>query len=679
MRNEIVALVDNNKVITFENLLGELKKTFPELTQGTLAKNIRSLSAENEIISSSKYIYSPKHLESKEMFVHWNVNQLCWVEESDKTNNYGISFNGGENLLLVANKKDALYGSHVSGYLLVDPETQKTTFFVNETLKMKPVSLFVINNSKESVWTILNSNVGMNISTQAFSNANYEDGDIVKLDSLNFKINEKFGNIKDKDVEGKMIQLLADIKEAPQDTDLTALNNVLSFDNSPFYTIDSAYTKDIDDAIYCVKNDDGSFTLKVAIADVSSFVLPGSELDKHAEKTTTSFYFYNHVVHMLSRQLAEKHCSLNVGENRNAMIVTMNINKEGITEKVDFSNKKICSNARLTYDDVNKFLQGSSMEESFQMSEGIVKTYVKDERIEKSLLDLKELSEKLHVKYNPTYWFVQSPELEIGENGKVKSLYIEQRDRSDSNTMVEVAMLAANKAAAKFLHENNINASALFRNQTAPETELDRPKPAQYASNNEGHWGLKADYYTHFTSPIRRYCDLVVHRMIKSVLNKENTNDLTHQLNDVAVKINEQQYKDKVCGNRERNLLSSQYLETLVNEKDLHHKYQIVDYTENGVVFRNSQLIDMYLPIFKLDRVMQDEIKSNILKNNNPLPEEKSKFINELNEKYIFKCFLDNYNWIKDFKDITFKHYLRDENKDKIVETTDIEKPKAKI
>lgn len=659
MRDKIVELVQKNNVMAFEEMLSELKKTFPELTPSTLAQNIRSLSAEDKIISASRNLYNPQSLPTKQGFIHWNVNQLCWLEETDKTNDFGIAFNGEEGLLNIINKSEALYGGYADGYIITDPETEKQSFYLKKVLKMKPVTLFVAYDSKESSWVILNSNVGMTIHTSAFSANGKQHGDVMKLNSVDFKAHENFGNMADKDIEGQIIQALAGITEAPQvEIDDKLMDKPLPFDASAFYTIDSLSTKDIDDAIYCEKRNDGGYTLKVAIADVSTFVTPGSELDKHAAQACTSFYFYNHTVHMLSRALAEKYCSLNVGENRNSMIATLEMDSEGKTQSVIFENKKIQSNARLTYDDVNRFLNGEPMLESFQASEGMVKPYVKHEAVEKSLQALQELSKKLQVPYNPTYWFVPTPELEIGEDGKVSSLYFEQRNTSASQIMVETAMLSANKAAAKFLHENNVNAKALFRNQTAPADDLERPKPAQYGSDNSGHWGLQAEFYTQFTSPIRRYCDLTVHRMIKAVLNKENTADMTAQLDAVAAQINAQQYKSRICNNRETSLLMNQYLEKLVSTKEFHVKHQIVDFSERGVVFRNSQLIETFLPLFKTDRNLQNQIKA--LTQTELNPSDKTQAIAKLNDDFKFKCFLDRYNQLSDYKDITFKMYAKD-------------------
>lgn len=663
MRNEIQELVRKNKSVGFDDLWADLRKTYPELTKGSLAQNIRSLASEYKIIDVNRRIYDPNQLEKAKGFVHWNVGKLCWIESTDKTNDFGIAFNGNSDLLTVANKREALYGSEVAGFLLPEIEGGKEqTFYITERINMKHVTLFAILDTKENVWQVLNSNGGIIINTEFLSSNGFNNGDVIEIDSLDFNKCRLYGNISDKGIESRMIQTLSDITIAPEmngnaNADLEKLSLNAPLMDVPFYTIDSIYTKDIDDAIWCKKNDDGTFSLKVAIADVSTYVKPGDELDAHAMKACTSFYFYNNTTHMLSKELAEKYCSLNVAEERGSMVCSLEIAANGEIENVQFSHNKIRSNARLTYDDVNRILEGVTPIESLVLENGAAVTYKSNKVIEDSLKDLYELSRVLHKEYNPDYWFVPSPEIEINEFGKVKSLYLEQRDTSKSQIMVEGAMLCANKAAAKFLFNHNIDTSALFRNQVAPTEEFERPEPAQYAAINDGHWGLQAEHYTHFTSPIRRYCDLVVHRMIKAAISNEPTYT-KEQLEDIAKNINEQQYKNKVCNKREANLLTNQYVSRLVETGEISNKYKIVDYSEAGVVFRNNQLVDLFVPTFKVDRKLSKTIEEMIA--NDLKPTEKKAALEALNNDFRFKCFIDSYNWITDRKEIGFKIYPRD-------------------
>lgn len=678
MRNEIYEIVQKNNSISFDDVWKKLTETYPEMTKGALAQNIRSLVAERKIIDVGRSLYDPAQLTPAKGFVHWNANQVCWIEDTDTTNDYGIAFNGADNLLMVANKKEALYGSEVEGYLIKDANTLRTSFYINERINMKHVNLFaVLDTTDGPLWQVINSNGGLTINAEYFPATGYKQGDIILIDSLNFKKNSLYGNISDKGIESRIIQTVAGIEQAPsfEDTeDLDKISLNAPFLDKPFYTIDSIYTKDIDDAIWCEKNIDGTFKLMVAIADVSSYVKPGSELDKHAQEACTSFYFHNNTVHMLSKELAEKFCSLNVAQKRGAMVCSLDISSTGEIMAYEFNHQQIRSAARLTYDDVNRLLAGESAVESLSCYRTIPKgneaveyssdRYIGDPLVEESLQNLHQLAQLLHKEYKPDYWFVPSAEMEMDENGKVKSLYMEQRDSSKSQLMVETAMLCANKSAAQFLHNNNIDASALFRNQVAPTEAFERPKPAQYSESNTGHWGLQAQYYTHFTSPIRRYCDLVVHRMIKDVLANKPTYT-TSELSVIADKINAQQYKSKVCDNRESNLLMNQYLSKMVETGEINNKYKIVDYSENGVVFRNTQLIELYIPAFKLDRKLVktiDELVQKDLK-----PQEKHAALEELNDKFNFKCFVDSYNWITDRKEIGFKIYPRDSEEAKAI------------
>lgn len=100
-----------------------------------MAQNIRSLSAEDKIISASINLYNLQSLPTKQGFIHWNVNQLCWLEDTDKTNDFGIAFNGEEGLLNIINKSEALYGGYADGYIITDPETEKRSFYLKKVFE----------------------------------------------------------------------------------------------------------------------------------------------------------------------------------------------------------------------------------------------------------------------------------------------------------------------------------------------------------------------------------------------------------------------------------------------------------------------------------------------------------------------------------------------------------------
>ena len=151
--------------------------------------------------------------------------------------------------------------------------------------------------------------------------------------------------------------------------------------------------------------------------------------------------------------------------------------------------------------------------------------------------------------------------------------------------------------------------------------------------------------------------------MIKDIIDNKSTYEPS-ELAIIADEINAQQYKNKVCSNRESNLLINQYISSLVETGQLNNKFKVVDYSENGVVFRNSQLIDLYIPSFKLDRKFSKLIEELNAQNLNP--NEKKENLEIINENFLFKCFLDSYNWINDYKQIGFKMYPRDSDDAKL-------------
>lgn len=656
MKTEIYNYIQNNHQkleINFDTILKNFLPLYPELTKPLLGQTLRELEVEGKIAEINKRLISLENFPVVEGFVHWNINQLCWIEDEDKTNQFGISFNPQENLLTVYNKKKAFYGSKIKGRLIDDGERQYV--YITETTENKNIKIIAAYNEKNQIWHCLNSSSGFKFKSDIHS-----EGDIASFyfNKGQYIFEEKIGNIQDKGIESRIIQQFAEIHEAPEVTSKQTIKTI-PFLDKPLYTIDSPYTKDIDDGIYIEKTSEG-YELWVYIADVSGYVKPGDEQDNHAKDACTSFYFLNQTIHMLSRQFAENLCSLNVGEMRSSMICHMKYDLTGKLNDYEFLNKQIISRARLSYDDVNLILNEESPKESFIFKNNLVEKLKKEpsnQWLWDSLKVLNEFSLLQQKEYKPDYWFVPNTECKVNEHGKIENLYIDQRDGSPSQKMVEVSMLATNMVAAQFLHQN-YPYLGLFRNQTAPEQLKERPKPAFYNATNEGHWGLQADFYTHFTSPIRRYCDLVVHHLIKSVIFNQPSGYTKEDISQIGQKINLQQYIAKQCSIREKNLLMSQYLQNLVENKDLHVKFKVVDYHEGGVLLRNSQLIDMFIPSFKLERNFSNLIQELINKNLDT--NEKHKAIENLNDSWKIKCFIDNYHWLDDRKESFYKFYPRD-------------------
>ena len=335
-------------------------------------------------------------------------------------------------------------------------------------------------------------------------------------------------------------------------------------------TIDGEDAKDLDDAVCVIKNDDGSYILKVHIADVSDYVRYNSLLDQEAYKRATSVYFPNLVFPMLPRELSNGICSLNPNENRLTLSVVMKIDKTG--EVVDY---KICEGLiktceRMTYTDVFAILQGDP---------ATCKRYAYLVEDFKNMEQLHYLLEANRKKRGALNFDLPECKFEMDEEGHV--LEVKLYERNVAHMMIESFMLIANEVVAEAMCKREI--PFLFRVHEQPDPEKmneffnfihgfklkinstpEKVKPkdlqmllkkiegqpyesminqvmlrslqkARYASKNLGHFGIAAPYYCHFTSPIRRYPDLAIHRIIKTVVLRKPDPNWLEFLNDWVV------------------------------------------------------------------------------------------------------------------------------------------------
>ena len=319
-------------------------------------------------------------------------------------------------------------------------------------------------------------------------------------------------------------------------------------------TIDGEDAKDFDDAISVKINDDGTYELGVHIADVTHYVKKNSPLDKDAIERGTSCYLADRVVPMLPFELSNGICSLNPDEDRLTLSCIMNIDENGKVITYDIKPSIIHSKYRLTYKEVNK-LFNHEIKMDKELSEMLflakrVASKIRKEREERGNIDLD----------------IDEAKLIIDSNGKVND--IQKRERGISEMMIEDFMIAANESVASYvyymelpmiyrIHENpplkklkelqtiigplgyhlNINNGIhstefqviLNKSKDKPEHDVVRQMilrsmaKAIYHSENKGHFGLGSKCYTHFTSPIRRYPDLLVHRLLKMYISEDIT------------------------------------------------------------------------------------------------------------------------------------------------------------
>lgn len=670
MKNTIYEQIKAQDKISFDELFQKNSNEFSQKSE--LGSILRILESENLVFQYSNQYYDLSNFENTTGFIQWNLNGFCWLSDTNKANEWGITFNPSSSLnsnstlseiieLPIYNKKKAHFG-HQAEAKIIQLE-DRTFIYILNSKPVQETKLIAVYQKPKNEWVILNSGTNFTFKNKL---DNISSGEVSVFSSIDNKFLYNLGNIEEFGIESKIIQLLGEIKEAPH-SDFTTSNenNNFIFLDKPFYTIDSLYTKDIDDAIWIEKKDN-NYKLWVAIADVSSYVLPHDEQDLHAQEACSTTYLSHKTVHMLDRKLAEDFCSLNVGQLKQVLVCEMDITEDGLLLNQTFYNAHIKTNFRLTYSDVNKILNYENPTESFIFEGGEVKPFEyfnQNDSLLKSLYLLQKFSE-INIQENRAFGMIEQPEIHLGSDGKIN--YLSPKLPSTvSEIMVEKAMFSANNAAAKFIYEKYPE-FGMFRNQLAPE-EGKFPKPAFYNMKNSGHWGLNIEFYTHFTSPIRRYCDLIVHRLIKGIiydLDKEYLND---NLNKISEQINVQQYKSKQFYNKTKNLLLPQYIEKLNNQKLLSNKFNIADINKNGVVVINNQLIEVFIPLFKLDKSLLKDI-SPIIENEKFEEislEDKKEIVNKLNKSWKLTLYIDDFTWTDERKNIFIRCYPKDYHAEK--------------
>lgn len=366
--------------------------------------------------------------------------------------------------------------------------------------------------------------------------------------------------VSEKDCEGRM--------------DLRAL---------PIFTIDSAETKDIDDAISLTRTSDGGFELGVHIADVSNYVKPGTELDNEAFSRATSVYYADQVVPMLPKALSNGICSLNENELRLAFSCLMRLDKEGNLTDYRFVKSIIRSRVKGVYSEINALLAGTADTE--------IKAKYAD--VIDQLPAMKELyGHRARLRKERGCMDIESGEVKLilDENGRC--IDVKKRTSGESESMIEEFMLLANQCAAHFARVKQI--PFVYRVHEEPNAEKlerlhallqacgindhfakDVPTPkelsailegvrgtpyeqiintgmlrcmskALYEEKPKGHYGLVLKDYAHFTSPIRRYPDLAIHRIMTDLLKGTEKETMILRYTDFAERASKQSSEREV-------------------------------------------------------------------------------------------------------------------------------------
>lgn len=289
------------------------------------------------------------------------------------------------------------------------------------------------------------------------------------------------------------------------------------------FTIDPADAKDFDDALSFREQEDGTYQIGVHIADVTHYVKPGSDIDKEAYDKSTSVYLVDRVIPMLPEELCNDLCSLRPNEDKLCMSVVFTIGRDGKVLKYKICRTVICSNYRFTYEQAQDILMN--------------KSDLSDETVKKALKTLNFLAQIYrHKRIADGALEIEQEEVRfrLDDKGFPTDIYFEKP--TDSNHLIEEWMLLANRTVAAHMGERPF----VYRIHDVPDAEKmrhlnsfkrkmgDRVQPevidlltiramakAVYSTQNIGHYGLQFTHYTHFTSPIRRYPDMMVHRLVE--------------------------------------------------------------------------------------------------------------------------------------------------------------------
>ncbi|MEY3788011.1 MAG: ribonuclease, partial [Pseudomonadota bacterium] len=364
-------------------------------------------------------------------------------------------------------------------------------------------------------------------------------------------------------------ELLEEIKPLTPEVPEAAKENRVDIRDLPLVTIDGEDARDFDDAVYCKKTPKG-WKLLVAIADVSHYVKVGTELDKEAHKRSTSVYFPEQVIPMLPEILSNGLCSLNPNVDRLCMVCELLIDSEGNVLRSKFFEAVMRSHARLTYNEVAAML--------VEGDKTLAKKYAPLMPHLKEMYALYQVMRLAREQRGAMDFDTLETRIVFGENRKIEKII--PVVRNDAHKLIEEFMITANGAAARFLNSKKMpkllrihegpSADKLLNLKTflgemglklgggaiptpldymhLVESIKDRPdahliqtvllrsmSQAVYSPELKGHFGLALEAYAHFTSPIRRYPDLLVHRAIRHILQGKKAESFVYGVPDMVV------------------------------------------------------------------------------------------------------------------------------------------------
>lgn len=427
-------------------------------------------------------------------------------------------------------------------------------------------------------------------------------------------------------------EVLEELKHIPSEVSEKDKQNRRDLRSKTIFTIDGDDTKDIDDAISIEKLSNGNYLLGVHIADVSNYVKEGSAIDKEAYQRATSVYMNSVVNPMYPVELSNGICSLNPEVDRLALSVEMEIDKTGKLINYDIFESVINSRKQMTYKNVNKILNDEEIPEGYE-------DFQEDLKI---LYELSKILENNRIKRG--YQEFDIPEIKVITDENGNPIDFIKRETGKGEKLIEMFMLAANETVATYVYQMNI--PFIYRDHDIPNEEklkkvtsviksygenidtkgkvlsskyikdlLEQLKNTQktvtysnmilrslakatYESYNIGHFslGINSDIgeaYTHFTSPIRRYPDTTVHRVLKSILRgdieKLYTDYHKAKMSEIAKHSSTQEQNSDKCERESNKMKSAEYMQNYIGEI---YQGVISGFTNSGMYVELPNLIE---------------------------------------------------------------------------------------
>jgi ribonuclease R len=505
----------------------------------------------------------------------------------------------GKIVKVVKHEKDTVVGifqkSRNFGFVVPDDKAFGTDVFISKTKCMGAK-----NNDKVIVYITKYPAKGKNA-----------EGEIVEiLGNINQAGVDMLSVIKEFGLESEFpAQVMQYVKNIPQKIEENDIKNRRDFRGENIFTIDGEDAKDLDDAIHVEKLENGNYKLDVHIADVSHYVKEDSVLDKEAIIRGTSVYMFDRVIPMLPFELSNGICSLNAGENRFALSCLMEIDEKGRVVSSDVCKSVIKVTERMTYTNVNKIINNEDEE--------VLKRY------EPYIDDFKVMEELAYILKNRRikngYLNLEIPESKIVLDKDGRCIDVHKYETTFANEIIEQFMLTANETIAEKFYW--LEAPFIYRVHEEPDydkiqetnkflfnigykikatkdvikpkafsevldkikgTEYEKVistlilrtlKVARYESENKGHFGIASEYYCHFTSPIRRYPDLFIHRVISEYIEKgyNLSQDRIEELDAKAAKYAETSSDcEKTATKAEReaeDIKKAEYMENKIGEE----------------------------------------------------------------------------------------------------------------